>query len=81
MGLRVLRDSFRIDAPNQSFEKALKETTKSDLMRLIFVYRFLNAMHKKQPDVKASEDIAKEIYPEMNHERRGRNIRIWSGFF
>ena len=50
-------------------------------MRLICVYRFLNAMQKKQPAVKASEDIAKAIYPEMNHERRGRNIRIWSGFF
>ena len=79
--LRVLRDSFRIDAPNRSFEKALKETTKSDFMRLICVYRFLNAMQKKQPAVKASEDIAKAIYPEMNHERRGRNIRIWSGLF
>jgi len=33
------------------------------------------------PAVQASQDIAKAIYPEMNQERRGRNIRLWADFF
>ena len=80
--LRVLRDYFRIDAPNRCFEKALKETTKIDFMRCICVCCFLsNAMQKKQPAVTASADIAKAFFPEMNHERRGRKNRICSGLF
>lgn len=79
--LHILRVSFQIDAPNRCFEKLLKETTKSDFMRLICVYRFLKSIDKKLPAVKASQDVAKAVYPEMNHERRGRNIRLWADFF
>ena len=79
--LQVLKDSFHIDAPNRSFERALKETSKCDFLRLICVYRYLKAMQTKLPLVETSEDIASCLYPGMNKERRGRNIRIWSGFF
>lgn len=79
--LQILQTSFHIDAPNRQFERALKDTTKSDFVRLICVYRYIKAMEKNEPVIKSSEEIASCLYPEMNKERRGRNIRIWSEYF
>jgi hypothetical protein len=79
--LEILQNSFYVDAPNRQFERILKTTTKSDFMRLICVFRYLKAMQKKQPLIKSSEEMANCLYPEMNKERTGRNIRIWAQYF
>ena len=79
--LQILEDSFHVDAPNRSFEYALKTTSHTDFLRLICIYRYLQMLEKKLPQVKSSEDIAQSIYPNMKKERRGRNIRIWASFF
>ena len=79
--LQILEDTFHIDAPNRSFEQALKTTSKCDFLRLICVHRYLKAIQNEQPAVRSSEEVASGVYPEMNKERRGRNIRIWADFF
>lgn len=79
--LQILQDTFHIDSPTRSFEQALKATSKCDFLRLICVHRYLKARQSGKPAVKSSEDVAICLYPEMNKERRGRNIRIWADFF
>ena len=79
--LQILQDTFHIDVPNRSFERALKTTSKCDFLRLICIYRYLKALQNGMPAVKSSEDVAIGVYPETNKERRGRNIRIWAAFF
>ena len=79
--LDILEDSFHVDAPNRSFESALKNTSKNDFLRLICIYRYLKMLQKKLPQVRSSEEIALSIYPNMTKKEEGEISEFGLHFF